>query len=109
MTLHSHLLEALHLHIPERGAAIGLLRLFVLDSDRLCEGIATAESEDDHAKASSPNSPDSIVRGFCGPTTIPYGTAAVSQVVQIDGSRTERVSCLGCAIRAKAIFNDEAR
>ena len=104
LTLHSHLLKALHLHIPRRSVAIGRLRLTVLDSDRLCEGIATLESEAEYARASSPNSPDSIVRGFCGPTTIPYGTAAVSQIAQIDGSKTERISCLSCAIRAGLIF-----
>lgn len=109
LTLHSHLLKALHLHIPRRGVAIGRLRLTVLDSDRHCEGIATAESEADHARASSPNSPDLIVRGFCGPTTIPYGTVAVSQTVQIDGSRTERVCCLSWAIRVEAIFKAENR
>ena len=109
LTLHSHLLNALHLHIPRRGVAIGRLRLAVLDSDRRCEGIATAESETEYAKASSPNSPDSIVRGFCGPTTIPYGTVAVTQTVQIDGSRAERVCCLSCAIRAGAIFRDGTR
>ena len=107
--LHSYVLKALHLHMPRRGVAIGRLRLTVLDSDRPCEGIATAESEADYARASSPNSPDSIVRGFCGPTTIPYGTAAISQVAQVDGSKTERVCCLSCAIRAGAIFRDETR
>lgn len=104
-SLSSQLLKVLGLRFPKDSTAIGRVQLLAVSTDCICEGIVTAETNTDWADNRAPVSPDGYARGYCGPSTIPFGAIAVSQVYsdEAGGGTAERISCLKCALQSGAI------